>query len=119
MNINVILFKLSDLFRIYTDLYEYVLNLFENMLAAGLPHTAAPLESRTLPRALPDISRTPPCTLLRTLLRTLLHSQTQQCALPLPQTAAHCMNSNARQPHTAHRTLHTAHTQSHPVINMI
>ena len=27
-------FKLSDLFRIHTNLYEYVLNLFENMLTA-------------------------------------------------------------------------------------
>jgi hypothetical protein len=97
--------KLSDLFRIYTDLYEYVLNLFENMLTAGLPHTAAPLESRTLLRTLSD-SRIPLCT----LPRTLLHCRTQPCALP--QTAAHYMNSNARQPHTAHRILHTAHSRT-------
>jgi hypothetical protein len=78
---------------IYTDLYEYVLNLFENMLTAGLPHTAAPLDSRTLPRALLD-SRIPP----RTLPRTLLH-----CYIML------------RTPRTLHalkcRTPHTAHTR--------
>jgi hypothetical protein len=64
-------FKLSDLFQIYTDLSEYVLNLFENMPTAKLPHTAAPLDSRTLPRALPD-SRILP----RTLPRTLPHCRT-------------------------------------------
>jgi hypothetical protein len=47
-------FKLSDLFQIYTNLTEYILNIFENMLTAKLPHTAAPLDSRTLPHALPD-----------------------------------------------------------------
>jgi hypothetical protein len=83
------------------------MNLFENMLTAGLPQTAALLDSRTLPRALPD-SRTLPRTLPRTLSRTLLHCRTQPCALP--QTVAHCMNSNAGQPHTAHRILYTAHS---------
>jgi hypothetical protein len=104
LNIHMI-FKLSDLFRIYTNLYEYVLNLFENVLTAGLPHTAAQLGSRTLPRALPD-SRTLP----RTLPCTLLHCRTQLCALP--HTAAHCVHSNAGQPHTAHCTLHTAHSRT-------
>jgi hypothetical protein len=47
-------FKLYDLFQIYTNLTEYILNIFENMLTAKLPHTAAPLDSRTLPRTLPD-----------------------------------------------------------------
>jgi|AntRauMFilla1563_2_1112583.scaffolds.fasta_scaffold124258_1 hypothetical protein len=96
--------------------YEYKLKqicyeLFENMLNAGLPHTAAPLDSRTLPHALPD-SRTLPCTLLRTLLhlpdtavRSAAHGHTLhgfEC-----RTAAH------RTPHTSHRT------QSHTVTNMI
>jgi hypothetical protein len=103
MYINVLFyFKLFDLFRIYSDLYEYVLNLFENMLTAGLPHTAALLHSSTLPCALPDS---------RTLSRTvaLLHCWTLLCALP--HTAAHCMNSNAGQPHTAHRIMRTAHSR--------
>ena len=72
-----------------------------------MPHTAAPLDSRTLPRALLD-SRTQP--------RALPHT----AALPdtavrsAAHYAAHCMNSNA-----AHRTPHTAHrTQSHTAINM-
>jgi hypothetical protein len=98
-------FKLSDLFRIYTDLHESVLNLFKNTLTATLPHTAAPLDSRILLRALLD-SRILP----RTLVRTLLHCLTQPCALP--QTAAHCMHLNAGQPHTAHRILHTAHSRT-------
>ncbi len=104
-------FESSVLFRIYDDLFDFIWKHARRW-------TAAPLEGRTVPRALPD-RRTPPCALLRTLLHTLLHAQTQQCALPLPQTAAHCMNSNARQPQTAQCILHTAHTQSHPVINMI
>jgi hypothetical protein len=92
-------FKLSDLFRIHTDLYECILNLFENML------TAAPLDSRTLPRD----CRTSAYTLPH---RTLLHCRTQPCALL--HTAAHCMNSNAGQPHTAQRLLHTvAHCNWH------
>ena len=78
--------KLFDLFRIYMNLYEHVLNLFENMHSAGLPHTAAPLDSRTLPRALPDSP---------TLLPTLPHTAA------LPDTgvryAAHCRTL----PHTA------------------
>jgi hypothetical protein len=39
-------FKLFGLFRIYTNLYEHVLNLFENVLTAGLPHAAGLLNSR-------------------------------------------------------------------------
>jgi hypothetical protein len=94
----LIYFKLSDL---YGFIYEYVLNLFENVLTAGLPHTAAPLDSCTLPRTLPDS---------RILPRTLLQCRTQPCALP--HTAAHCINSNAEQPHTAYRILHTAHSRT-------
>jgi hypothetical protein len=97
-------FKLFDLLRIYTNLYGYVLNLFENMHTAALLHTAAPLDSRTLLRALPDI-RTPP--------RTLPYCRTRPCVLP-HTAAAHCVNSNA-----THRTPHTAHcTQWHTAINM-
>jgi hypothetical protein len=69
----------------YMNLYKYVLNLFENMHTAELPHAAAPLDSRTLPRALPDSH-----TLPHTLPRALPHCRTQQCTLP--QTAVHCMN---------------------------
>jgi hypothetical protein len=65
------------LFPIYTNLYEYTLNLFENMNTTVLPLTAALPDSRTLPQALPD-SRTLP--------------------QALPQTAVHCHT----QPHTAH-----------------
>jgi len=90
---------LFNVFRIYTHLYEYVLNLFKNIHTAGLPHTAAPLDSRTLPRALPDS---------RTLLHTLPYCWTQPCALPhtMPHTAWIWM------PHTAHRILHTAHSRT-------
>jgi hypothetical protein len=100
-------FKLFDLFRISTNLYEYVLKLFENMLTSGLPHAAALLDSRTLPCALPD-SRILP----RTLPHTLLHYRTQKCTLP--QTEAHCMNLNV-----AHHTPHTTRcTRPHSAINM-
>ena len=91
------------------NLYEYVLNLFENMHTAGLPLTAAPLDSRTLPRALPD-SRTLPPTLQHTaaLPDTAVHS------------AAHCRTLHEFECRTpAHRTPHTAHrTQTHTIINM-
>jgi hypothetical protein len=102
-------FKLSDLFRrIYTNLYEYVFNLFENMLTAGLPHTAAPLDSRTLPRAQPDshtLSRIPPYI----AARTAGHS----CALcrTMPHTAWFQM-PDSRTPLTAHRTT-VAHRRQH------
>jgi hypothetical protein len=43
------------------------LNLFENMLTAGLLHTAATQDSRKLLRALPDS---------RTVLHTLPHCRT-------------------------------------------
>jgi hypothetical protein len=58
--------------------YKHVLNLFENMhTTAGLPHTAAPLDSRTLPRALMD-SRTLPHTaaLPDTAVRFAAHCRT-------------------------------------------
>jgi hypothetical protein len=91
----------------YTYLYEYVLNLFENMHTARQPHNATLPDSRTLPHALSDS-----CTLPRTLLRTPPHCWTQLCALL--HTATHCMNANA-----AHRTQDTAQrTQSHTTINM-
>jgi hypothetical protein len=86
-NIDMIYFKLSDLFRIYTNLYEYVLNLLKNMLTAGLyshcrtagqPHTAA----RTAAQP-----------------HTAAHIATHCCA-----HCAHCMNQSA-----AHRTTHEAH----------
>jgi hypothetical protein len=57
----MILFNSISKYLIYSEyvlnLYEYVLNLFENMHIAGQPHTAAPLDSCTLPCALPQ-SRT-------------------------------------------------------------
>jgi hypothetical protein len=86
-------------------MYKNVLNLFGNMLTAGLPHIAAPLDSRKLPCALFDS---------RTLPRALPHTATlPDIAVLLPYTAAHYMNSNA-----THRTLHTAHhTQLHATIN--
>jgi hypothetical protein len=91
MNINMLLFYFIFnsliLFRIYTNLHEftriYILNLFENMLTAGLPHTAAPLDSRTLPRALLDTA---------------------------VRSAAHCRTLHefeCRTPHTAYCTPHT------------
>jgi hypothetical protein len=52
-------FKLFNAFIIYTNLCKYILNLLENTHTAGLRHTAAPLDSRTLLCALPD-SRTLP-----------------------------------------------------------
>ena len=87
MNINMILFNFTsnyfDLFRIYTNLYKHVLNLVENMHTAGLPHTAAPLDSRTLPRAL--AAGQP-----HTAAHTAAHCRTagQSCALcrTLPHT---------------------------------
>jgi hypothetical protein len=42
--------------QIYTNMFLF---FFENMLTAGLLHTAASLDSRTLPRALPDSRRLP------------------------------------------------------------
>jgi hypothetical protein len=85
-------FKFSNLFQIYTNLHKYVLNLFENMLTAGLPHTATPLASRTLPRAQPDN--------LRLMLRTLLHTAT------LPDTAVrfatHCRTLHEFECRTPH-----------------
>jgi hypothetical protein len=66
------------------------MNTFENMLAAGLPHTAPPLDSRILPLALLE-SRIHLCALLHTvvLLHTaaLLDSRRLPCALQ--HTAAH------------------------------
>jgi hypothetical protein len=101
----------SEFIRIYTNVY--VFNLCDNMLSttrqphttactAGQPHTVALLDSHTLPRILP-YRRTLP----HTAAHSCAHCRTQLCALP--QTAAHCMNPNAGQPHTAHCILHTAH----------
>jgi hypothetical protein len=66
------------------ELYEYVCSLFENILTSGLPHAAAPLDSRTLPRALPHC-RTLPRALPHIAVCTAGHS----CALcrALPHTA--------------------------------
>jgi hypothetical protein len=76
-------------------IWLYVLNLFENMHTARLPHTAAPLDSRTLPRtaALPDTA---------------------------VRSAANCSTLHEFECQTAaHRTQHTAHrTQSHTANNM-
>jgi hypothetical protein len=86
----------------YTNLSKYVLNLFGNMLTAGLPHTAAPLDNRTLLRAPPDcrtLLRAPPDS--RTLLRTL------------PHTAAHCCTLHEIKCRTAHTAYCTPHTVAH------
>jgi len=84
------------LFRIYANLNEYVLNLFENMHTAGLLHTASLLDSRTLPRALPDN-----CTLPRTLPHT--------AALPdkTGRSAAYC------------RTLHEFECRKHSQMKVL
>jgi hypothetical protein len=87
--------KFSDLFRIYTNWYKYVLNLFANMHIARHQHTAALPDSRTLPRAQPDS---------RTLPHTVTLSNT---AVP---SAAHCRTLHEfeyRTPHTAYCTPHT------------
>jgi hypothetical protein len=88
----------------YTNFHEYVLNLLENMLTAGLPHAAAPLDSCTLPRAVLDG-------------RTLLHIAARTAALPYTaiRSAANCSTLHEfewRTPHTTHRT------QSHTANNM-
>jgi hypothetical protein len=95
------------LFYFIPNVYEYVLSLFKNMLTAVLPHTAAPLGSRTLPRALPDN-------------RTLPHTLPHTAALPdtAVRLAAHCCtlrtNSNAGQPYTACCTAQTiTHSNKH------
>jgi hypothetical protein len=87
------------MFRIHTDLYGYVLNLFENMHTDGLPHTVALMDSRTLPRSL-------------LISRTLPHTLPHTAALPesAVRSAAHCCTLHefeCRTPHTAHRTPHT------------
>jgi hypothetical protein len=77
-----------------------ILNLFENMLTAGLPHTAALLDSRTLPRAQAD-SRTLPRTLPHTV--TLLDTAVR--------FAAHCRTLHDFGCRTAaHNILHTTHS---------
>ena len=113
LNISMILFNLwFQMFWFIPNLHELmqmnILNLFENMLTAGLPHTAAPLDSRTLPRALPDS---------RTLPHTLPDSRTQLRALP--HTLPHCRTLyklKCYTPYSAHsRTLHTvaSHRNQH------
>jgi hypothetical protein len=73
MNMNMIMFIFVSNYliysEIYTDLYEYVLNLFENMHTAALLHTTAAPDSHTLPRALPHTARH-----IRALCRTLPHT---------------------------------------------
>jgi hypothetical protein len=94
-------FKLFDLLRIYTNLYKYILILFENKHSAALLHTAALPGSRTLPHChtlphpLPDS-----CTLLQALPRALPHTSVR--------TAAHCRTPG--QPHTAAHTAALLHT---------
>jgi hypothetical protein len=71
----------------------------ENMLTAGLSHTAAPLDSRTLPPALPDS-------------RTLPHTLPHTAALPdtAVRSAVHCRELHQFECRTAaHSLLHTAH----------
>jgi hypothetical protein len=82
----------SEFTRIYTNTFIF----FENMLTAGLLHTAALVDSCTLPRAPPDTS---------TLPHKLPHCRTQPCALP--HKAAYCMKSDAGHPCTAYCTSHT------------
>jgi hypothetical protein len=85
-------FKLFELFWIHTNLNKHVLNLFENMHAAALPHTAALPDSRTLPRALP---------------RALPHPAARNA----PRNATHCRI--AGQSNTAARTAGQPHTAAH------
>jgi hypothetical protein len=69
------------------------------MLTAGLSHTAALLDSRTLPRALLDI-------------RTLPHTLPHTAALPdtAVRSVVHCRESHEFECRTAaHSILHTAH----------
>jgi hypothetical protein len=133
------------LFQIIPNLYECMLNLFEDMHTAARLHTAALPDSRTLPHtagqphtavstathyrahcrtragALPHTSA---CTAadIRAHCRTLPHYR----ILPHYRTVAHCRahcHTLLRTPRTLHeskcRTPHTAHlTHSHTTIIM-
>jgi hypothetical protein len=89
-----IIWFIPNLYELKKMCFEFV---SKNMLIAVLPQTAAPLDSRTLPRALLD-SRTLPLT--------------------LPCTAAHTAHTAwIKVPQTAHRTPHTA-LLSHTAINV-
>jgi hypothetical protein len=78
------------------------LNLFENMRTAGLPHAAAPLDSRTLPHALPDS-------------RTLLHTAAHPAALPYTaiRFAANCSTLHEFECCILHTACCTPHTVAH------
>jgi len=86
------------LFYFIPNVYEYVLSLFKNMLTAVLPHTAAPLGSRTLPRALPD-NRTLPHTLPHTAAHTAAHCRAHICTLPRAHDLAHRHTAALLLPH--------------------
>jgi hypothetical protein len=79
-------------------LYEYLLNLFENVHTVALPHTTALPDSRPLPHSRWTAAhcRKHCRTLPHTLARTAGHHH----------TASHCMNQNVAHhtPHTANRT---------------
>jgi hypothetical protein len=75
-------------------IYSEFIRLFEKMLTAGMSNTAAPLDSRILPHALPDS-------------RTLPHTATHTAALPdtAVYSAANCRTLHefeCRTPHKAY-----------------
>jgi hypothetical protein len=102
ININVILFQtvwcIPNLYKFAQICVEFVWKCAHCCTAA---HCRTARQPHRLPRALPDS---------RTLPRALLYRRPKPCALS--HTAAHCMNSNAGQPHTAHRLLHIVHSRT-------